>query len=79
MLWRSEFRSILAGYLRRRQLTVEHVRALQAEAEGLMAGAEYEVDSPRVLELVRDTDCSACDCEFAALALPRLAVPLIPR
>jgi predicted nucleic acid-binding protein len=29
-----------------------------------------------VLELVRDTDCSAYDCEFAALAM-RLGVRLV--
>ena len=69
VLWRSEFRSILAGYLRRRILAFDDARALQAEAESLLAGNEHEVDSQRVLELVRDTDCSAYDCEFAALAI----------
>ena len=33
-----------------------------------MAGSEFELDSLGVLELVRDSDCSACDCEFIALA-----------
>lgn len=69
VLWRSEFRNILAGYLRRKSLTFEQAHALQAEAEELIAGAEYEVDSLRVLELVRDSDCSAYDCEFVALAV----------
>lgn len=69
VLWRSEFRSILAGYLRRKILAFDDARALQAEAESLLAGNEHEVDSQRVLELVRDTDCSAYDCEFAALAM----------
>lgn len=68
LLWRSEFRNILAGYLRRRVLGWEQACALQAEAENLLAGSEYEVDSRRVLELVRDSDCSAYDCEFATLA-----------
>lgn len=40
----------------------------QAEAESLLAGHEYEVDSRRVLERVQESDCSAYDCEFAALA-----------
>ena len=69
VLWRSEFRSILASYMRRRVLSFEQARELQAEAEDLMAGAEFEVDSPRVLELARDSDCSAYDCEFVALAM----------
>lgn len=68
VLWRSEFRNILAGYLRRKSLSFEQAVALQAEAEELLAGCEYEVDSRRVLELARDSDCSAYDCEFIALA-----------
>ena len=68
ILWRSEFRNILAGYLRRKAITFEQATSLQAEAESLLAGAEYEVDSYAVLELVRDSDCSAYDCEFIALA-----------
>lgn len=69
LLWRSGFRSILAGYMRRKALTFEAARELQREAESLLAGAEYEVDSRLVLELVRDSDCSAYDCEFVALAI----------
>lgn len=68
LLWRSEFRNILAGYMRRKVLTLEAARDLQVEAESLLAGGEYEVDSRLVLELVRDSDCSAYDCEFVALA-----------
>src|SRR5258706_5907799 len=68
VLWRSEFRNILAGYLRRNMLSFEQACSLQSEAEGLLAGAEFEVDSQTVLELVRDSDCSAYDCEFIALA-----------
>jgi predicted nucleic acid-binding protein len=69
LLWRSEFRNILAGYIRRKTLTFETARDLQMEAESLLAGAEHEVDSRLVLELVRDSDCSAYDCEFVALAM----------
>lgn len=69
VLWRSEFRNILAGYLRRGQLTFEQAHALQSEAEDLLRGAEYEVDSHSVLGLVRDSECSAYDCEFVALAM----------
>lgn len=68
VLWRSEFRNLLAGYLRRKTLTFDEALKVQAEAEALVAGNEHEVDSRRVLELVRDSDCSASDCEFVALA-----------
>ena len=69
ILWRSEFRNILAGYLRRKTITFEQANSLQREAESLLEGAEFEVESPAVLELVRDSDCSAYDCEFIALAM----------
>lgn len=69
ILWRSEFRNILAGYLRRGSLTFDQAHAVQQEAEDLLADSEFEVDSLTVLELVRDSDCSAYDCEFVALAL----------
>ncbi len=69
VLWRSEFRNILAGYTRRKTLTFEQACSLQSEAEDLLSEAEFEVDSRAVLELVRDSDCSAYDCEFIALAI----------
>lgn len=69
VLWRSEFRNVLAGYMRRRLLSFEQAREIQNEAERLLAGSEFEVDSPAVLELVRDCDCSAYDCEFVVLAM----------
>ena len=67
-LWRSEFRNILAGFLRRRSITFEQACSLQDEAESLLADSEFEVESKQVLALVRDSDCSAYDCEFVALA-----------
>lgn len=67
-LWRSEFRNVLAGFLRRKTLTFDQACAIQLEAESLMESSEFEVDSRAVLELVRDSDCSAYDCEFIALA-----------
>ena len=76
LLWRSEFRNILAGYLRRKTLTVEQVCGLQREAEDLLVDSEFEVDSDAVLELVRDSGCSAYDCEFVALAV-RLDAKLV--
>lgn len=69
ILWRSEFRNILAGYMRRKAITLEQAYSLQREAESLLEGAEFEVESLAVLELVRDSDCSAYDCEFIALAM----------
>jgi len=76
ILWRSEFRNILAGYMRRKLISFEQAFSLQREAESLLGGGEYEVDSLAVLELVRGSDCSAYDCEFVALAM-RLGTRLV--
>ena len=62
-------RNILAGYLRRKAITFEQANSLQREAESLLEGAEFEVESLTVLELVRDSDCCAYDCEFIALTM----------
>ena len=69
ILWRSEFRNILAGYMRRKAITFEQAKSLQREAESLLEGAEFEVESSAVLEVVQNSDCSAYDCEFIALAM----------
>lgn len=68
ILWRSEFRNILAGQIRRGMMTVEQALAIQQDAEALLARDEHLVDSAQVLELVRISPCSAYDCEFVALA-----------
>ncbi len=54
--------------MRRKTFSFEQAHALQAEAKDLMNGREFEVDSLAVPTLVRDSDCSAYDCEFIALA-----------
>ena len=76
ILWRSEFRNILAGYMRRKAITIEQAKSLQRETESLLEGAEFEVESSAVFELVQDSDCSAYDCEFIALAM-RLDTKLV--
>lgn len=68
LLWKSEFRNILAGHMRRGTLSLGQAHALQLEAEGLLSGCEYDVDSLDVMELVNSSECSAYDCEFVALA-----------
>lgn len=75
-LWRSEFRNILAGYMRRNMLSFEQACSLQAEAESLLEGFEFDMHSREVMEWVRDSECSAYDCEFVALA-ERLGVKLV--
>jgi predicted nucleic acid-binding protein len=76
LLWRSEFRSVLAMFIRQRKLTSDKAMEFMNEAETLMQGEEYQVDSRRVIKLIDSSKCSAYDCEFIALA-QHLDVPLI--
>jgi predicted nucleic acid-binding protein len=76
ILWRSEMRSILAGYLRDGSLSGAQVADIMAAAEEALAGREHLVPSDKVFELVRETRLSAYDCEFTALAAV-LSVPLV--
>lgn len=75
-LWRSEFRSVLAFYVRKRRIHLDDAIALMREAEVLMQGREFEVESARVLELAESSKCSAYDCEYVTLA-ERLGVELV--
>jgi predicted nucleic acid-binding protein len=76
MLWRSELRNVLATQVRRRSLTLALASAIQAEAEELMAGREYQVPSTDVLRLAAESGCSAYDCEYVLLA-QRMNVRLV--
>ncbi len=76
VLWKSELRNVLAQYLRRKILSFEDAVRIMDEASRLMAGREYEVASIEVLQLVKESTCSAYDCEFVALARD-LKVPLV--
>jgi predicted nucleic acid-binding protein len=75
-LWRSEWRNVLAGYLRRGVLDLDRALALQQQAELLVIRHEEPVSSQDVLQLVASSRCSAYDCEFVAAAL-QLRVPLV--
>jgi predicted nucleic acid-binding protein len=75
-LWRSEFRNVLALYLRKNLLTFDQALAIQNEAESLLQDSEFVVNSLDVLQLVQNSECSAYDCEFVALA-KYMNVPLI--
>ena len=76
LLWRSELRNVLALYLRKKMLTLDHAYAIQTEAEALLAEGQYEIPSLDVLHLAETSSCSAYDCEFVALA-KRLNVSLV--
>ncbi len=75
-LWRSEFRSALATNMRTGRITYEHALEAIESAERMMLYKEHPVDSTAVLRLVSQSNCSAYDCEFVALAR-RMNVPLV--
>jgi len=76
ILWRSEVRSALSGFVWRGTLELEGAASIMAMAESALAGREHLVASGAVLELVARSRLSAYDCEFVALA-QALAVPLV--
>ena len=76
LLWRSEFRNVLALYIRKNYLSLEEAQEIIREALKLMKGREYEVASFQVMELVASSECSAYDCEFVALAKD-MGIPLV--
>lgn len=67
-LWRSEFRNVLALYIRKELISFTQALKIQCSAESLMKGNEYQVNSLEVLSIVNESSCSAYDSEYVALA-----------
>ncbi len=67
-LWESEFRNVLAGYIRRRILKLEDAKLVMESALQTMEGREILPPSNLVMDLVAASDCSAYNCEYVALA-----------
>ena len=76
ILWRSELRNVLALYIRKNIIKLDHAQRIMNSALNLLRGREYEVSSYEVLRLVSASKCSAYDCEFIATAND-LKVPLV--
>ena len=76
LLWLSEYRNTLAKYIQHRGMTMESALLSLRSAEEVIGGREYKVSSEKVLELVKNSGCTAYDCEYVALAQD-LKVPLL--
>lgn len=76
LLWRSEFRNVLALYMRKKIVSLPRILSIIDQAEYLMRDNEYQPESKSVLNLVDISTCSAYDCEFVSLA-KQFDVPLI--
>jgi predicted nucleic acid-binding protein len=68
LLWRSEFRSVLTGAVKRKVCPLERALAIARAAEEQLAGREFAVETGEILKLADESGCSAYDCEFVALA-----------
>jgi len=76
ILWRAEFRNVLAGYLRRKALTEAEANTAYFNVQRDLGANEYSVPTEWILKLVLASDCTAYDCEYVALAQD-LGVPLV--
>ena len=68
LLWRSEFRNVLAGHMRLEGMQRDKAAYAMRLASEALQGGEHAVDDEAVLELLTQSKCSAYDCEFVALA-----------
>jgi predicted nucleic acid-binding protein len=68
LLWRSELRSVLTQYIRKELLSLADAVDIMDHASRLMENNEYDVNSRLVLALAKESNLSAYDCEFIALA-----------
>jgi predicted nucleic acid-binding protein len=68
ILWRSEFRSVLTGYMRNGTFSLGEAKHIMSTVETELADAEHEIDSRPVLELAQQSKLSAYDCEYVVLA-----------
>lgn len=76
LLWRSEFRNVLALQVRHRGMEAGDSERVAEAAEESMDGREHTVRARQVLRLARASGHSAYDCEFVALA-EVLGAPLV--
>ena len=74
-LWRSEFRNVVSLYIKR-GVSLEVASESIRNAENQMKGNELQVISADVMKLVRESGCTAYDCEFVHVAQVK-SVPLV--
>jgi len=75
-LWRSEFRNVVVGLVRRRAMDLQRAQELVALTEAMLSEGEFAVESRPVLARAAASGCTAYDCEFVVLA-EELGVPLV--
>ncbi len=68
-LWLSEFRNVLAIYVRKEIISYSKSFELLEFAEVLFEGNSYDVKSSVIMKHVQKSTCSAYDLEFVCLAI----------
>lgn len=67
-LWSSGFMNVAALYLRKGAIYFVKMIDISHQAYEIVGGSERRVAPANVIESVRRSGCSACDCGFRALA-----------
>lgn len=75
-LWRSEFRNVLALYLRKNLIGLAEASSIAQHAGTRLCNCERWPVSERVLQLAQSSGCTSYDCEFVSVASD-LNVPLV--
>lgn len=75
-LWRSEFRNVVVGQVRRGAMELAAAQELVALTEAMLRESEFAVDSSTVLARAAESGCTAYDCEYVVLA-EDLGVPMV--
>lgn len=76
LLWRSEFRNVVLGEVRRKRLDASVAGNVIRSAERRFSDCEHLPGSDLVFRLAMGSGCTAYDCEFVAVA-EQLDAPLV--
>ena|SRR6266545_423641 len=74
-LWQSEFRNVLAVYTRR-GMPLLQARQIMEDALETLENRQITPSNEKIFDLIAESDCTAYDCEFVALA-KQLSVQLV--
>ena len=66
-LWQSEFRNVLAALVRR-GMTLPEAKQIMEDALQILESRQVLPSSEKIFDLISQSDCTAYDCEFVALA-----------
>src|SRR5262245_4642552 len=66
-LWQSEFRNVLAAYIRR-GMTSQHAKKIMRNAIEALENRQVIPSYEEIIDLITESDCTAYDCEFVAVA-----------